>query len=178
MLLALFLLLIDQNILSHDSNFNRPANQPASNTANSKQFAKYKSFLLSNQSGAQAHICRLPRFELEGHEDIETYKPCKQRVEWGYLQSNHWHLNMTVVKPLRALKCQYRAIIRENDFKLTHSPLMNLVDQQLIDEDFIEVVCRGTLYGRKMIFNHVYVQIVPKMNPHLDVSQLNKLKNG
>lgn len=176
--LAVCFLLIDQNILNSDSraHLNRPGQSQSINEH--KLSDRYISFLNAYQSKLQTNICRLPQFELEGHEDVEKYTPCKQRAEWGYLKSNHWNLNITVVKPLKGLKCQYRAVYRENDFKLNHSPLMNLVDKQLVEDDVIEVVCRGSLYGRKMIFNHVYVQIVPKMNPDLDINQLNRLKTS
>lgn len=123
--------------------------------------------LLANQTIEQKLVCKLPKFVLEGHNNVEEYKECKQRAEWGYLKANHWNLNYTVVKPLKSLRCQYRAVSRVDDFKLKYSKLTVLVDKQVIDDDVIEVVCKGTLFGRKMMFNHVYVQIVPKINPQL-----------
>lgn len=111
--------------------------------------------------------------KLEGHDNVEPYKPCKQRTEWGYLESNHWNLNYTVVKILKQLKCQYRAVWRENDFKLLYSQMLPLEDKQLVEHDVIEVTCIGLLFNKKMTFNHVYAQIVPKINSKIDFNYLN-----
>jgi len=97
------------------------------------------SYFYPNQTVAQATNCRIPKLELIGHEKYEPYKSCKQRAEWGYLKSNHWNLNQTVVKVLKQLSCQYRTVYRSDDFNLVYSKMMNLVDQQLIEDDVIEV---------------------------------------
>ncbi len=97
-------------------------------------------YLYPDQTEAQATSCRIPKLELAGHNNVEAYKSCKQRAEWGYLKSNHWNLNYTVVKVLKQLSCQYRTVGRSDDFNLVYSKMMNLVDQQLIEDDVIEVM--------------------------------------
>ena len=118
-----------------------------------------------NQTFAQKNVCRLPMLKLVGHNNVEMYTKCRQKSEWGYLKSNRWHLNRTVVNVLHQIKCQYRAIVRVDDFQLKYSNFVSLVDEQLVQEEVIEVMCKAILFHRRMQFIHLYAQIVPKKKP-------------
>ena len=118
-----------------------------------------------NQTFAQKNVCRLPMLKLVGHNNVEMYTKCRQKSEWGYLKSNRWHLNRTVVSVLHQIKCQYRAIVRVDDFQLKYSNFASLVDEQLVQEEVIEVMCKAILFHRRMQFIHLYAQIVPKKQP-------------
>ena len=39
---------------------------------------------------------------------------------------------------------------------------------------YFQVLCKGKFFNRQMVFNHLYAQIVPKINAQVDYTELNK----
>lgn len=170
LVLTITVILLNENkLLTNNQELN---NNPNHINKALSDFNDLSKVIYPNQTVEQKKFCRLPRLDLEGHDSTEKYKNCKQRAEWGYLKFNHWHLNLTVVKVLKHLKCQYRSVTRINDFKLKYSEMMDLQDKQSIDDDVIEVTCKAEFFHRPMVFNHLYVQIVPKINAQMDYTKI------
>ena len=117
--------------------------------------------LLPNQTYDQLNACKLPQLQLIGHENAEQYKPCKVKVEWGFLRNNRWYFNKDILNGFNNIQCKYRNLTRENDFLLIYSNYSDLTDAQLILNDVIEVVCVANSFRVK--YKSLFAQIVNRL---------------
>jgi hypothetical protein len=116
--------------------------------------------LQPKQSPAQIKICKLPHFSLTGHENVEPYKECQLKNDWGYLKNNRWLFNHSVTHKFGNISCKYRNLTRTNDFDIIYSLYALLTDNQPILAEVIEVICLAD--NNSLKYDALHVQIVDR----------------
>ncbi|CAF0850550.1 unnamed protein product [Brachionus calyciflorus] len=125
----------------------------------------YQHYLLPKQSRQQESVCRLPRLNNTGHENIEKYKDCQMKSDWGYLNETRWYFNLTVVPDYSKYNCTYSNISRTDDFNLMYSHNEKLSHQLFIPHDVIEVNCTSMINNTKtIVYSNLHVQIINKIH--------------
>ena len=127
-------------------------------SSNNKKFLEL--LLQPNQSQPQIKVCKLPNFNLTGHINIEPYKECRLKNDWGYLKNNRWSFNRNVLYKFRNIRCKYRNLTRINDFDIIYSPYALLYDNQPILAEVIEVFCLAD--NNRFRYDALHVQIVDR----------------
>jgi hypothetical protein len=125
-----------------------------------EKFEFFQSLLWPNQTQKQEEICKLPKLKLIGHKNVEKYRKCQLKMDWGFLKNNHWHLNNAIRTIYSKISCKYRSIERIDDFKLNYSAFMPLLDGQIVQNEVIEVECTSS--NNKKKYSNLHVQIVKR----------------
>ncbi len=133
-------------------------------------------------------ICRIPELQYENlHENKQKEKQCRIRENWGYFETeenNKWHLYDNI-KSMGSYKieCEYRSIIRIDDFKNNISEYRTLNEgQQVLGSEVVEVQCQArNLFNNKTgskSFDSLFPLIVNKLHkrvlPTLSIKEENK----
>ena len=109
--------------------------------------------------------CKIPILELNGHDKSEPVKTCSQTKDWGYLVNNIWYFDSFVKPGLHHYRCQYRFLIRIDDFKFSYSNPIILKDAQIIKEEVFEVSCFSK--SNYNAYNGLFAQIVKKFDDQI-----------
>lgn len=120
--------------------------------------------------------CKIPQLQLEGHENHEKRKSCKETFDWGVLKEQKWYLSEATKEQYSNVNCKYKTFKRVNDFKLEESNYIVLNENDLIKDEFFEVLCEGKSKINKKYYKYenIYAQIIRKESQ----KQINQDFNG